>query len=116
MSCMAAVSSCGAELEQPFWMSGMNPYDISKVCDGPIEETLCYPITKYIAKYLNKPETRNRLGVSSKVEVFTGCSDAVGADFASHADGMRMTAPYVEGLLERGVKVLIYVGTYDWIW
>ncbi|PVF93235.1 peptidase S10, serine carboxypeptidase [Serendipita vermifera] len=115
MSCMAAAATCGAELEQPFWTSGLNPYDISKVCDGPIEETLCYPVTKYIASYLNKPETRKALGVSSKVKVFTGCSDAVGADFANHADGMRMTAPYVEGLLERGIKVLIYVGTYDWI-
>jgi hypothetical protein len=27
-------------------MVGKNPYDISKDCDGPIEETLCYPVTK----------------------------------------------------------------------
>lgn len=27
--------------------TGRNPYDISIDCDGPIAETLCYPVTKY---------------------------------------------------------------------
>lgn len=116
MGCLAATASCGMELEAPFFTTGLNPYDISKPCDGPIEETLCYPITQYIRSYLNKPETRRQLGVSRNVGEYTGCSDAVGMDFNTHVDGMRMTAPYVEGLLERGVNVLIYVGTYDWIW
>ncbi|CCA73427.1 related to PRC1-carboxypeptidase y, serine-type protease [Serendipita indica DSM 11827] len=115
MSCAAASEACDAELAAPFWSSGLNPYDISKECDGPIEETLCYPITKHIAKYLNLPETRKMLGVSKNVHTFRGCSDAVGIDFQSHLDGMRQTALYVEQLLERGVRVLIYVGTYDWI-
>jgi carboxypeptidase C (cathepsin A) len=116
MSCRAAASSCGIELEDPFYTTGLNPYDISKPCDGPIEETLCYPATQYIRSYLNLPENRRKLGVSKNVGDYTGCSEAVGMDFDNHVDSMRMTAPYVEGLLERGVKVLIYVGTYDWIW
>jgi carboxypeptidase C (cathepsin A) len=116
MSCLAATTSCEIELEAPFFTTGLNPYDISKPCDGPIEETLCYPITQHIRSYLNKPETRKRLGVRKNIGDYTGCSEAVGMDFNVHVDGMRMTAPYVEGLLERGVNVLIYVGTYDWIW
>jgi carboxypeptidase C (cathepsin A) len=113
---MAAVTFCDEELGQPFWASGLNPYDVSKVCDGPMEETRCYPLMGYISKYLNKSETRKTLGVSPKVENFKSCSAAVGADFVSHLDGMRMTTPYVEGLLERGIQVLIYVGTYDLGW
>jgi cathepsin A (carboxypeptidase C) len=65
---------------------------------------------------LDLPEVRKALGVSPKVGKYYGCSRSVGEDFASHADGVRYTAPYIEGLLERGIKVLIYVGTYDWIW
>lgn len=116
MACLAAASSCSAELEIPFFETGLNPYDISRECEGPIEETLCYPITATIREYLNLPEVRSKLGVSPKVGRYYGCSNAVGQDFHSHADSMRYTAPYVEGLLERGVQVLIYVGTYDWIW
>jgi len=114
MACLAAAEACSIELQAPFWSTGLNPYDISKPCDGPIEETLCYPITKHISTYLNIPETRKQLGVSKNVGVYTGCSDAVEMDFTTHVDIMRMTTPYVEGLLERGIKVLIYVGTYDW--
>jgi carboxypeptidase C (cathepsin A) len=104
------------ELEQPFWGTGLNPYDISKPCDGPIEETLCYPATKYISTFLNLLKTRKMLGVSNRVPEYSGCSDAVGSDFQSHLDMAKITTPYVEALLERGIRVLIYVGTNDWIW
>lgn len=63
MDCGAAMLFCGNEINDPFFATGafsftlihplvlsaragMNPYDISKVCDGPISETLCYPVTK----------------------------------------------------------------------
>jgi len=104
------------ELEQPFWETGLNPYDISKPCDGPIEETLCYPATKYITTFLNLLKTRKMLGVSNRAPEYNGCSEAVGLDFASHLDIAKTTTPYVEALLERGIRVLIYVGTNDWIW
>jgi len=32
-------------------LAGKNPYDISKDCDGPIEETLCYPVTKWASYF-----------------------------------------------------------------
>ncbi|KAG8755140.1 hypothetical protein FRC14_004314 [Serendipita sp. 396] len=115
MACQAASAMCEMEIAAPFFMSGLNPYDISKPCDGPIEETLCYPITQYIGQYLNLPETRRQLGVDEKVGKFKSCSDAVGEDFRTHLDELRTTSTYVEGLLERGINVLIYVGTYDWI-
>jgi hypothetical protein len=37
-------------------------------------------------------------------------------DFGQHLDHLQLTKFYVEGLLERGIQVLVYVGTYDWIW
>lgn len=116
MGCTAATAFCEAELAEPFFTSGRNLYDISKPCEGPIEETLCYPITVTIREYLNLSEVRKQLGVDPKVGRYYGCSRDVGEDFESHVDGMRYTTPYVEGLLERGIKVLIYVGTYDWTW
>jgi carboxypeptidase C (cathepsin A) len=79
-------------------------------CDGP----LCYREGAAIADYLNKPETRKLLGVTSPYN-FTGCSSTVGQLFVSHMDKFaHPTQHYVSGLLERGVRMLIYAGTYDW--
>lgn len=35
--------------------------------------------------------------------------------FGKNLDEYRPTYHYVSALLERGIKVLVYVGTYDWI-
>ena len=114
----------------------MNPYDISKECDGPIQETLCYPITKsifrylqdhtlmliracrlrYINWYLSQQEVRDSLGVDPSITGnFTSCSSVVGSAFRANLDGYHPTYHYVAALLERGVRTLIYVGAYDWI-
>lgn len=42
------MSFCTTELMDPFDSTGLNYYDISQPCEGPIEETLCYPITVYV--------------------------------------------------------------------
>ncbi|CDO74121.1 hypothetical protein BN946_scf185043.g171 [Trametes cinnabarina] len=64
--------------------------------------------------YLNSPSIRNLLGVETPTN-FTACSSSVGRAFASHLDKYAVPAQYyVAGLLERGVRVLIYAGTYDW--
>jgi cathepsin A (carboxypeptidase C) len=112
-----------------------NPYDISRDCDGDISETLCYPVTKYvfsttihgsilntdcpirhISAYLDRPEVRTQLGVDKSITGnFSSCSDRVGNDFANNLDEYHPTHHYVAALLERNIKVLIYVGKYDWI-
>lgn len=74
------------------------------------------PAHRYIKEYLDLPKIREVLGVSPKVGNYSGCSNDVGIDFNEHLDSARMTKWYVEGLLERGIKILVYVGTYDWIW
>ncbi|KDQ49579.1 hypothetical protein JAAARDRAFT_200740 [Jaapia argillacea MUCL 33604] len=117
ISCSEAMAVCGMELSDPFFSSGKNPYDISQDCDGPIEETLCYPVTKAIGQFLDRPDIRETLGVDSSLSHwnFTSCSNRVGIDFSNAMDEFHPTYLYVAALLERGVKALVYVGEYDWI-
>jgi hypothetical protein len=61
--------------------TGLNPFDLTKQCDGP----LCYQEGTAIAAYLDKPETRELLGVTSPNN-FTGCSRVVGQDFVARFD------------------------------
>ncbi|TFK72336.1 serine carboxypeptidase [Pluteus cervinus] len=116
INCDAAVGYCGGVFGDPYSATGRNPYDISRPCDGPISETLCYPVTKYISQYLDRPEVRDFLGVDPSITAnFSSCSDRVGTAFYEAGDMLHPTADHVGALLERNIKVLIYVGTYDWI-
>lgn len=66
--------------------------------------------------YLSLPTTRELLGVSPSVPAgFAPCNDTVFAAFSQTLDEYHETYTQVSQLLERGVRVLIYVGTYDWI-
>ncbi|KAH7100866.1 peptidase S10, serine carboxypeptidase [Auriculariales sp. MPI-PUGE-AT-0066] len=115
VSCGAAGNFCAAELSAPFRGTGMNPYDISRKCEGNISETLCYPLTKHINAWLDRPDIRVKLGVADSIGNFSSCSPSVGAGFRLHQDRLHTSYANVAELLERGVRVLIYVGTYDWI-
>lgn len=46
---------------------------------------------------------------------FSSCSDSVGNAFNNAQDEYHPTYTHISELLERGVRALIYVGTYDWI-
>lgn len=46
---------------------------------------------------------------------FESCSNDVGTAFASTVDVAQPTQLWVAELLERNIRALIYVGTYDWI-
>lgn len=59
---------------------------------------------------------RKNLGVDPSITGnFSSCSNDVGLAFALAEDGYHATYDHVAALLERGVRALIYVGTYDWI-
>ncbi|KAG7097430.1 hypothetical protein E1B28_004774 [Marasmius oreades] len=113
MNCRAAIDFCDNELSKPLRDSGRNPYDVSKMCVG---SDLCYAENEMIAKYLDLPQTRELLGVSPhSPSNFSACSDAVGNGFDAHMDKYAIPTQYhVAALLDRGVRVLIYAGTYDW--
>jgi len=54
------------------------------------------------------------LGVKSPHN-FSACSDTVGHNFNAHMDKWSSpTQYYIAGLLDRGIRVLLYAGTYDW--
>lgn len=56
------------------------------------------------------------LGVDPSLTAnFTSCSSKVGAAFNAALDEEHPTQDYVSALLDRGVRALIYAGTYDWI-
>ncbi|KAJ3521507.1 hypothetical protein NM688_g9008 [Phlebia brevispora] len=116
INCNAASLFCSAVINTPFSASGYNPYDISKLCDGPISETLCYPITKNIGAFLDRQDVRQLIGVDSSLTAnFSSCNYEVNANFAASGDRMFPTQYYIGALLERGVRALIYVGANDWI-
>ncbi|KAI0058953.1 serine carboxypeptidase [Artomyces pyxidatus] len=114
MSCEAAATFCATEIEYPYFSTGLNYYDISQPCEDV--SSLCYPVTKTIGEFLDRPDVRETLGVDAHVsKKFASCSDKVGQAFSLADDPLHDSIDYVAGLLERGVDVLIYVGTYDWI-
>jgi carboxypeptidase C (cathepsin A) len=77
-------------------------------------DDLCYLENGVIKQYLDLPSTRSLLGVESPGN-FSACSDSVGHDFNVHMDKWRSpTQYYISGLLDRGIRVLLYAGTYDW--
>ncbi|KAI6123771.1 serine carboxypeptidase [Pisolithus croceorrhizus] len=80
--CLLATSSCVATKEAV--SRSMNPYCISKKCEDKPED-LCYPVTRY-AEYLDNPEIRAAINVSSSIGKFNCCSDDVSAAFTSMMD------------------------------
>ena len=65
---------------------------------------------------MSRPEVQKNLGVDHHVPTnFSFYSSVVEQAFSLALDDTRDSSAYVGALLERGVRVLIYVGTYDWI-
>ncbi|KAI0045227.1 serine carboxypeptidase [Auriscalpium vulgare] len=111
ISCRAANTFCETELLIPFLLTGGNAYDMSKSCEDL--DALCYPVTKSIVEYLNRPDVLDALAVDPHVRGFAFVSWPVNSAFWQSGDELHTSVDHVEGLLERGVSVLIYVGTYD---
>ncbi|KAF2420190.1 peptidase S10, serine carboxypeptidase [Tothia fuscella] len=109
--CRAANTYCGRNIDGPYFQTGLNYYDISKPCNGD----LCYPEIDSITKYLNRQDVRDAFGVDKAVSRFDACSNSVGRDFNKVGDGNTPTTTFTTFLLNKGIKVLMYVGTYDWI-
>lgn len=109
--CNDAVDFCSDKLDGPYFDSGLNYYDVSKPCNGP----LCYPIMRSITTFLRTDRVRKAFGVNPQTPQFEACSNEVGSDFRAVNDGLIDTRPFVASLLHSDVRVMIYVGTYDWV-
>ncbi|WVR03482.1 hypothetical protein IAU60_000473 [Kwoniella sp. DSM 27419] len=115
-ACWMAMTYCDEMLETAFWSAQRNPYDVSKPCSPKeLGDSLCYPVTKKIGNYLNLPEVRDLLGVHHHRNNWASCDNGVGMRFSQSMDSVGQTWLYVGGLLERGIRVLNYVGQLDWI-
>ena len=85
LTCVPANLYCERAIQEPFFSTGLNPYDIRKPCAG--DSGLCYEEIEAIAKYANKPEVRRELGVDEKAGQYEGCDEGVGYNFATAGDG-----------------------------
>ncbi|MFS8033231.1 putative carboxypeptidase C [Helianthus anomalus] len=107
VSCMAAYLVCNAIFSSIISITGkINYYDIRKECIG----SLCYDFSD-METFLNKKSVREALGVGD-IE-FVSCSTSVYQ--ALLMDWMRNLEVGIPGLLEDGIKLLVYAGEYDLI-
>lgn len=109
--CDAAAGFCSKHMDEPYIESGRNYYDISRPCKGD----LCYEIEDAITKYLNRDDVRSAFGVDKAVKKFESCSGSVYKDYDKVGDYNTPTTTYTTNLLNKGLRVLMYVGTYDWV-
>ncbi|KAJ7186427.1 serine carboxypeptidase [Mycena filopes] len=110
INCAAAVVFCDETTYVPYIATGLNVYDISQNC-AETASGECYDEMDEITKYLNQPDVQALLG--AEVSQYQTCSRRVGIDFTLTLDMYKGATEYVAALLERDVRVLIYVGTYD---
>ncbi|KAG5650780.1 hypothetical protein H0H81_011078 [Sphagnurus paluster] len=95
--------------------NGVTDISTLRILFQPCEGVLCYAENAAIKRFLDLPETRAMLGVDQFPTSFSACSSDVAKNFVSHMDKWAVpTQHYVSGLLNRGIRVLIYAGTYDW--
>lgn len=110
-NCAAASDFCGQTLAQPFLSEQPNVYDITKPCIGD----MCYTIDNAIVTFLHNETVRMAFGIPYNVPQFQSCSRQTGFDFAMAGDSRTDTRSFVVKLLNSGIRVMIYAGTYDWI-
>ncbi|KAG8700553.1 hypothetical protein FRC09_005890 [Ceratobasidium sp. 395] len=117
IGCAMAASFCESFLTVSYMETNRNPYDMSKPCTPEeLSESLCYPFTKHINNFLDRPETRKALGVHPSIGNYTGCSTDVGIRFSESMDQFHSNQHYVAGLLERGIRVGNQKWTQDLEW
>ncbi|KXZ41207.1 hypothetical protein GPECTOR_651g768 [Gonium pectorale] len=85
---------------------GINVYDITKTCDGP----LCYDMTA-ADDFLNRKDVRAALGVGDRP--WEECNMGVNGDFMG--DWLRSYHGLLPAMLEDGIRVMVYAGDLDLI-
>ncbi|KAF8323716.1 serine carboxypeptidase [Clavulina sp. PMI_390] len=112
-SCLASVVYCSLILEDALALAGRNPYDLSKTCDLAQGDMACYKETGGIDNYLNLPAVRKQLGIPPTFGKYKGCSQRVESGFIQDGDFFMSSQFYLEQLIERGIRVLLYDGVLD---
>ncbi|KAH9934971.1 Alpha/Beta hydrolase protein [Fomitopsis serialis] len=91
IGCEASLAFCESELG--YVPAGLNPYDLSKKCEGTLMDTLCYPITRDIVAYLNTPDIRALLGTDPTPENYSSVNFELNGRFMSHLDHIGVRCP-----------------------
>ncbi|KAK2043111.1 serine carboxypeptidase [Colletotrichum somersetense] len=104
-ACVAAEKACYNAVEAPIENAkNFNVYDI-RSANGD------FPSDAY-AQYLQRPEVRKAIGVTSP---YDECADAPFDRFASTGDGQRSFLSKLQDVAKTDVQVLIWAGDSDWI-
>lgn len=111
LTCVPATGYCESKMMGPYTDTGLNPYDIRRMCDEEGGE--CYTEMNYIDEFLNNEYVKNVVGAN--VDIFTSCDDTVFRNFIFDGDEMKPFQQYVAELLEADVPVLLYAGDKDYI-
>ncbi|KAG8704680.1 hypothetical protein FRC11_009667, partial [Ceratobasidium sp. 423] len=112
--CGAAALFCLEEMTDMINQSGLNPFDGRSSCDARNGSVACYPESKWMSEYLNRPDIKSELGVAPHVE-FKGEYPfflAYGA-FTKSGDPARNAAVLLPELIEDGLRMLNYAGDAD---
>lgn len=107
-SCAKSQAMCNGALLNPYYETGLNPYDIREKCKV---KPLCYNFTD-VEFFLDMPSTQAKLGIPNHIE-WQSCNFTVNAAFAN--DWMESFSYTVPNLLKLGVRVLIYDGDMDFV-
>ncbi|KAK7461384.1 hypothetical protein VKT23_008562 [Stygiomarasmius scandens] len=114
ISCGAATQFCAEQIGLPFNSTGLNAWDMTKKCEGGKGDD-CYPETRFITEFLSKSSVQSTLGVDPAVSNYSFCNLDIMSAFSQTQDSSHPSTFHVAALLERGIRVLVYVGEYDWL-
>ncbi|CAD6907142.1 unnamed protein product [Tilletia controversa] len=113
--CIMHIDACQDGISGPYASTGRNPYNMEDDCKAGLMPNLCYDVVGDIKAYLDRPDVRELIGAASLSQIgnFTTCNWDVNSGFARSGDVFVDNVGYISGLLERGIRVLIYVGALD---
>lgn len=107
-ACVGAYTLCNVMAQDPYRLTGKNPYDMRIPCE---HGNLCYDFDM-ITTYLNTKSVQSALGVTKK---WGSCNMAVNLQFVAAGDWMVNFQTLIPDLLHDGIQVLIYAGDCDYI-
>ncbi|CAD6587184.1 MAG: hypothetical protein TREMPRED_004679 [Tremellales sp. Tagirdzhanova-0007] len=92
----------------------VNWYNVNETCtDEEMKKWNCLPAQQDVQTYLDLQSTRTLLGIDPSSGNFSLIRYEINRLFVQALDSTHQTYYYVANLLERGIKVLNYVGTLD---
>ncbi|KLP05571.1 PRC1-Carboxypeptidase y, serine-type protease [Fusarium fujikuroi] len=109
--CKHAQSLCNEMSDLVTGEMGRNPFDWRRDCHG--DALSCYPELAAVVKYLDRGDVKKGLGVPADKN-FTGVSQDLYDQWEAIGDLWKPSDHYVNYLLDKNYRVLIYVGDKDW--